>query len=268
MSLSAADLHTWMSRDVPPDYVSLIRRMQCYIEPEISCSRFFADACLASRQTDGLHNASRTELGEYIHNHMHGAAFVDMPCGLHAVRDAQHDVAIPPLAAALGAMCCIEVDCTAEVIGDRMPNTIDVIDAAGNYVHDKSIGDIGSRKENGMPVFTMQDDVLGWLAKASTERTFPVVIYLSALQPRQELCDDPAQEAEVVVPYITALFDELARMCDHRDLIILNSSDMLVQGINQDAYPFIHPAIALPERGFTLVRRCPLNKVHVFLRNG
>ncbi len=247
-----------LSKCVPSPYETMITRMKFFIEPEISCSRFFRDACFSG-------NGEKTELGSFVANHLADGLFVDIPCGLRSPVDPD-DAVISPLAAELGAKTYWEVDVSSDVLRDRIPSVADVIQN-GHYMLSEQIGEIGIRSENGMQVATMQDDVLGFIAKLSNEpRSKPMAIYISALQPDAEFCAEERAQQEVIVPYLTALFDELARVCTSKDLVILNSSTMLVAGIDEDMYPFIHPAIALPQRGFLLMRRCPYDKVHVFAK--
>ncbi len=249
---------TLVRRAVPPSFIPLIEQMRFFIEPEISCSRFFKSACV---EKDG----AQTELGSFVAQHLHGGLLIDIPCGLDTPLS-KEDVAVGPLVRTLGAQEYWEVDLMSDVIGDRVPKTIDVFQN-GHYSLQEKISDAGMRTLEGMTIATMQDDVLGFIAKISDDkRNFPIALYISALQPDATLCQNIDSQKEVIAPYLNALYDELSRVTQKNDLVILNSSTMLVTGVDEERFPFIHPAIALPARGLSLMRRCPRDKVHVFLR--
>jgi hypothetical protein len=258
---------------VPAAYPPLILGMRFFVEPEISCSRFFGAACFteasicAYRKTGDVGALRKTELGAFVAERLRDGLFIDIPCGLHAAREAVKDVDVIPLAAALGAREAWEIDITADVVRDRIPRAIDVLDGGKEYVLGNGIGEIGERRQAGIAVSTMQDDLLGCIAKierAAIEG--PLALYVSAVQPDATLCKRDDARRDVVVPYLTALYDELARATRPGDLVILNSSAMLATGVDEDRFPFIHPALALPPRGLALMRRCARDKVHVFAK--
>lgn len=261
-----------LRRTVPSAYIPLIGRMRFYIEPEISCSRFFGRACFAEESTrryreTGDHSVlQRTDLGVFIAERLNGGLFIDVPCGLHDARDRGADFPLPALAAALGASAMWEADLTADVVRGRVPAVIDVL--GGGYALAEGPGDIGVRTDAGMPVYTLQDDLLGFLAKIDPAALgLPKALYLSALQPDGEACTDDSFQRETAVPYLEGLYDELARVSLRDDLVILCSSAMLAEGIDESLHMRAHPALALPPRGFTLMRRDALDKVHVFVRD-
>jgi hypothetical protein len=241
------DIRSALSRPVPAAYAPLITQMRFYIEPEISCSRFFGEACFADPHADFL---DLSELGAFIAERLRGGLFIDIPCGLASVRDPERDFALPPLVSALGAHEMWEVDATAEVIADRVPR----------------IGGIGTRDEDGLTITTMQDDLLGFVAQLPGGAPSPKAIYLSGLQPHADICTDPIAYADTVLPYLASLYDELSRVSAPGDLVILNSSAMLVTGLADDDAARLHPALALPPRGLSLMRRCAYDKVHVFAK--
>jgi hypothetical protein len=260
-----------LTQTVRDSYLPLIERMRFYIEPEISCSRFFAKACFteeslaAYRGSGTVSVLAFTEMGGWIAQRLEGGLFLDIPCGLASARDAALDFDMLPLLARLRARECWEVDLMAECIQDRLSETIDVLEG-GTYRLARGIGEIGNRTAHGLEISTMQDDVLGFLAKMPDAPAHsPKAIYISALQPDAALCKDAEYVRTVAAPYLKALYDECARVCDIGDLVILNSSAMLSSGIDE-AFPLLHPALALPPRGFRLARRCAYDKVHAFSR--
>lgn len=228
------------SGHVPQPYSMLIERMRFFREPEISCSRFFRDACFAP-------TGKQTELGAYVTAHLQGGLFVDVPCGAYAARDATTDADMAPLVAALGVTHYREVDLDADILGDRLTR--------------------GTRREHGLHITTVQDDILHFIATCK-DLPQPACWYISALQPEADFCADVANQRDVAVPYLTALYAELARVCRPNDLVILNSADMLVAGLDETLFPNIHPALALPPLGFKLARRCAYDKVQVYVREG
>ncbi len=243
-----------LGRSVPASYAPLIERMRFFIQPEVSCARFFAEACFGS---DG----NRTALGDTVAAHAAGGLFIDVPCGLHAAREAG-DPEVLPVAARLGYTQAWEIDLTADVVGNRVPQTLDVLH--GGYRLADGIGAMGMRAEYGMSVATMQDDLLGFVAKTTPTDPTPILWYVSALQPDAAALAEPSFPRDIAVPYLTALYDELARVCREHDLIILNSAAMLVAGIDDTQFPGLHPLMGLGARGFRLLRTCPRNKVQVF----
>lgn len=260
------------SRIVPPAYLPLIGQMRFYIEPEISCSRFFGMACFTEdsiahyRETSDISDLKLSELGRFIAVHQMGGLFIDIPCGLHNVRDAYEDFAIAPLAAALGATEVWETDITPDVVKDRIAEVRDILH--NGYQLSDTLSSTGTRTENNIPVTTLQDDLLGFIAKIQPDlMSHPKTLYISAIQPDADFCSTGNHQKEIAVPYLTALYDEIARVSISGDLVILNSSSMLCAGIDEDAYPNMHPALALPPRGFTLMRRCAFDKVHVFRKD-
>ncbi len=243
---------------IPETYIPLIEKMKFYIEPEISCSRFFATACFTEeslneyRKTPTMSSITllqKTELGQYVSDHLQDGLFIDVPCGFDQPLDAE-DFAMIPLAAALGISRYWEIDKTADVLTHRMP----------------SVDEMTIRQEGQISVTTMQNDLLAFIATLSDRTPSPKAFYISALQPDADFCADKSNQREVAVPYLTALYDELG-VCITGDLVILNSSAMLVAGIDEEMFPVIHPALALPARGFSLMRRCALDKVHVFKKD-
>lgn len=211
--------------------------MKFFIEPEISCSRWFGQACF---NDDG----ELTEMGEFINSHLQNGLFIDVPCGLAVAPDPTKDFAMAPLVKALGAAEYWEVDVDATVLDNR------IVDG----------GNIGQREEDGLPIVTMQSDILSFISQIEpTNIDVPKIIYISALQPDIKNCED------VAAPYLTALYDELTRVTAKDDLVILNSGDMLVTGL-EETHPFIHPALTLPAKGLQLRRRCAYDKVQVFSR--
>lgn len=207
----------------------------------------------------------RTELGDYIHAHLEGGLFIDIPCGRHDLRDATLDFTLAPLAAALGASEMWEADLSSDVIDDRISPVTNIRE--GGYQRTHSVGPVGTRTDGGIAVHTTQDDLLGFVAKIERTRIDgPVALYVSALQPDAAACANASFQRDVAVPYLSAFYDACAAACHAGDLVILVSSAMLCAGID-DAYQLsAHPALALPPRGFTLMRRCPKDKVHVFVK--
>ncbi len=267
------DLRRILQRHVPCSYASLIERMKFFIEPEVSCSRFFAEACfvpaslLAYGESGVRSFLLRTELGDFLAKRLSDAIFIDIPCGLHSVRETARDYDLIPLAHSLGIAAYIEVDLMADVLHDRLSNTIDVLEN-GTYELSKKIGDIGLREESGVSVMTMQDDLLGFVSKLPDAESHPsLVIYISALQPDAAFCKDYANQRDIVVPYLTELYNELARICGKEDTLILNSSAMLTAGLDDKTFPEVDATVALFQRGFTLVRRCAYGKVHVYAKS-
>ena len=271
--MTSADLRQMLKRHVPASSLPLIAKMKFFIEPEISCSRFFAEACFTEESLGTYKKKSdpicleRSELGEYLVKQLQDGLFIDIPCGLSSVREVGRDCDLVPLAKSLGASQYIEVDLTADVVSDRIPATMDVIEN-GIYQLAQKISNIGVRKENEFPVMTMQDDLLGFISKLSDARERPpLTLYLSGLQPDANFCKKIEHQREIIVPYLTALYDELDRICGPKDLLILNSAQMLVTGIDETVFPDIHPSIALFQSGFTLKRRCRYDKVHVYMKD-
>jgi len=248
-----------LSRETKESYVVLIPKMKFFIEPEISCSRFFSEACFGSE-------SHRTELGDFLFERMKNSIFIDVPCGLLSAREDGKDVNLLPLVQKLGASAYMEVDLTAEVLRDRLPQATDIV-AGGTYALAKSIGEVSVRQESGLDVFTMQDDVLGFLSKISdTADRPPITVYLSALQPDATLCAEEEAQENVVVPYLRALYDELARICSDADTLIVNSAAMLSAGIDEERFPEANATVALFQRGFGLLRRCKYDKVHAYMK--
>ena len=265
------DIQHMLERHVPSSHVGLIEHMKFFIEPEISCSRFFAETCFTNdslqeyRRRLDVSALRRTELGEFLKERMIGSMFIDVPCGLYAVRETGKDYDLIPLVQTLGASSYIEVDLTSEVLRDRLSVTIDVLEG-GRYRLAKNIGEIGSREERGLAVATIQDDLLGFISKLPDAKDHPpLTIYIAALQPDVTFCSDAKNQHNIIVPYLMALYHELARVCGADDTLVLNSAEMLVSGINQKIVPEIHPAIALFQRGFTLERRCKYDKMQVYV---
>jgi hypothetical protein len=247
--------------------------MRFCIQPEISCSRFFAEACFdreslaVYKKTNDAFALQETELGSFVRKRMHNARFIDVPCGLHAVRDQSRDWSLPALLSVFGIDEYWEVDASADVLSDRLSAPVDIIKSGEHYELMSGVGEIGIRNENGLNILTIQDDVLGFLSKlSSAPQEKPVVFYLSGLQPDENFLQTPRAEETIIVPYLLALYDELERISGPSDTVILNASDMLVTGIDEEKYPQIHPTIALAKRGFSLTRRCPYDKVHVFIK--
>ncbi len=270
----SSDIRRILEKEVSPAYVPLIAQMRFFVEPEVSCSRFFAEACFmsASLQTykrEGDRSALfRTELGDVLAKRLAGAIFIDIPCGLLAAREQEHDYDVIPFAHSFGVDACIEVDLTADVIRDRVPHVIDVTDGGTGYRLTQGVGEIGLRETDGLPVATMQDDLLGFISKlSSSEVRPPVALYLSGLQPSPTMCQSPEAQRTVVVPYLLALYDELDRVCGAGDTLILNSSAMLTAGVDDKKFPEVDAAVALFQRGFTLLRRCAYGKVHVYVKS-
>jgi hypothetical protein len=264
--------HSPDPRDVPEAYLPLIAKMRFYVEPDVSCSRFFAKACFTERSLTMYRNTGdpreleRTEMGEFLAKHLAGAAFYDIPCGQYAMRDQEEDFDVAPLAFTLGVQECIEVDATADVIRDRITRPIEVI-RDGAYVLAAEDGPMNERMTDGGPVTTIQDDLLGFLAKLSEQKKYSKnAFYLSGIQPDATLCKSEAFQQDVAVPYLRALYGELARLCGAGDTVILNSGTMLVTGLDENRFSLLHPALALPPLGFDLQRRCAYDKVHVFAK--
>lgn len=260
----------------------LIARMRFHIEPEISCSRFLGEACFTPesiktyRDSWNTSDLERSELGNFLAERLHGGLFVDVPCGLASARDPNRDFDLIPLVATLGAESYWEVDLNAEVLGDRIADPINVTENGQRYALDGKVGPTGTRTEHGIAILTMQDELLGFLQKIENDMRPATAFYLSGIQPEQSVLTPEGQE-QIAVPYLTALYDELARVCRTQDTVILNSSDMLVTGIDETGYPpfgplweatggrpTMHPVLALAERGLSLRRRCAFDKVHVF----
>ncbi len=231
---------THISRPVPAGYTPLIEQMRFYIEPEISCSRFFGTACFTEesinnyRTSNNIKDLQLTELGAFVTKHIEEGLFIDVPCGLAEPLDPTLDFAITPLAKRLGAKEIWRVDNDKNVLGSK--------------------------------TFTAHDDILSFMSKIDVA-IHPLAIYISALQPDAEFCALEENQKTIAVPYLNALYDELARVCEKGDLVILNSSDMLCAGIDEIMFPYIHPSLALPPRGFSLMRRCERNKVNVLVKD-
>lgn len=261
-----------LTRPVPADYERLIIQMKFYIEPEISCSRFLGNACFTQesieeyRLTHDAQVLELTEMGMFIERHVNNGLWIDAPCGQYDVREKGVDFDIPVLAARLGATDVWEIDSTADVMKDRLMHTRTIIENE-HYTLMSSSGETAQRMQEGIAVTATQDDLLGFLAKLSREQLHkPVAVYISALQPDAHYCNDEAFQKTIAIPYLTALYMEMERVLHTGDLLILNSADMLVAGLNQESFPHIHPSLALPPRGFSLMRQCPLNKVWAFLK--
>lgn len=257
---------------VPAQYLPLIEKMAFYIEPNISCSRFFGNACFTEESIAAYRKAPdashthllvNSELGDVVAKHLHEGVFIDIPCGLHAVRDARQDFEMIPLAQALGAEEAWEVDATADVLTDRVPDATEML--ASGYSWTEKHGPSAKRHEGDMMVTTAQDDLLGFIAKLEHQDR-PLAIYISALQPDEDAVKEISFQRDIAVPYLEALYAELHRVCAKGDLVILNSSDMLVAGLDEAAFPQIHPALSLPKHGFELLRRDAYNKVQVFVK--
>lgn len=232
---------TIASRDVPTEYGPLIEQMCFYIEPEISCSRFFGTACFTEesikkyRTSNDIGDLQPTELGSFVADHIKEGLFIDVPCGLTQPLDPTVDFAISPLAKRLGAKEIWRVDKDESVLGTA--------------------------------TIAVHDDILGFVAKLDPNTIHhPLAICISALQPDAEFCASGENQKTIAAPYLHALYDELARITTNGDLVILNSSDMLCTGIDEKLFPNIHPSLALPPRGFSLMRRCERNKVNVFVK--
>lgn len=271
-NLSPDYLRQQLTREVPSAYQPLIEQMKFYIEPEISCSRFFGMACFTeesiklyreANDLSAIHLLEQLELGKFIAEHVKNGLFIDIPCGYAEPKDPHSDFAMVPLARALGLSEYWEVDISIEAIADRV-STNDVIDPHGHYQLSKSISAIGIRTDTELEIATMQDDLLGFLTKFSDEQKRLKAIYISALQPDANLCKSEEAQQQIAAPYLTALYNELSRVCNPGDLVILNSSSMLVEGINEERFPHMHPTLALPPKGFTLMRRDAFDKVQVF----
>ncbi|MDB4978104.1 MAG: hypothetical protein JWM56_290 [Candidatus Peribacteria bacterium] len=257
-----------LPQSVPAAYSPLIEQMKFYSEPNISCSRFFGMACFTGdsiaeyRSTGSIAALAFSGLGSYIAQHLQGGLFLDIPCGRFAFRDQQEDFDLIPLVARLGAARYWEVDIDTDTLKDRLPRATDII-SNGTYQKIHATDSIGIRHECGLPIATMQDDLLGFLTKFSDEDSQPKTIYISALQPDAGFCTT-AEHQYIAVQYLTAVYDELARICKAGDLVIVNAGTMLIAGIDEMKFPAIHPALALAARNFTLARRCAFNKVQVF----
>ena len=267
------DIRRILRRDVPTAYNPLIARMRFHVEPEISCSRFLAEACytaesLAAVRAGGPRSGLEfTEMGAFLAERMTGAIFIDVPCGLHSARDAARDWDLVPLMRPMGIAEYWEVDLTAAVVEGRVESTSDVTAGGTGYALGYGLGAIGLRDESGLSVATMQDDLLGFVSKLpSPGNRPPLTLYISALQPDAALCASEGGQRRVAVPYLTALYRELERVCGREDMLILNSPAMLATGIDADAYPETQPAVALLMRDFAVLRRCAYGKVHVYSR--
>jgi hypothetical protein len=256
---------------IPASYERLITQMKFYIEPEISCSRFFGNACFteksiaAYRASHDITALELSELGSFVAEHLKEGLFIDIPCGLHAVREQNTDFDVTDLACALGAQAVWEVDLSRDVIRDRVPETIVVLENR-RYALMHGIGAVGRRIVHDVEVLTMQDDLLGFISKMPAGLA-PKAIYISAIQPNAEFVKSEQSQRDIAFPYLEALYNELARVSEKNDLLILNSSAMLAQGLSETLFPNVHPALALPARGFSLMRRCAFDKVHVFRKD-
>jgi hypothetical protein len=257
-----------MENTVPRNYLPLIERMKFFIEPDISCSRFFGMACFSERSigkyriTGEIKDLELTEMGTFIAHHINNGLFIDIPCGQFEARESAIDFDTTALASALGVKTYWEIDIDADVIGNRIPQSIDVIER-GSYRLAEKIGPMGTHTENDIDIVTVQDDLLGFISKMPASPS-PKAIYISAIQPEADFMKDSNNHRDVAVPYLHALYDELDRVCSGKDLLIINSSAMLIEGIDESVFPDIHPALALPQKGFSLMRRCAFDKVHVF----
>ncbi len=270
--MQPSNLHPLLTRKVPSDYLPLIAQMRFFIEPEISCSRFFAEACFTEeslKKYRSSHHGSDlecSEMGNIIALHMQNGLFLDIPCGLHAAQEKGKDCDLIPLVKTMGFDSYIEVDIDSDVIRNRLPHVINVIED-GTYQRASSIGETGSREEYGMHIMTMQDDILGFLAKLETGDDHPpMTLYIAALQPDASLCKDKNAQEQIIVPYLTALYAEIDRVCTSHDLLILNSAAMLAEGVDTKTFPEADPDIALFQHGFTVLRRCMYDKVRVYTK--
>lgn len=264
------DIPALLQKEVPSEYVDIISCMKFFSEPNISCSRFLGaalfteDSLTQYKKDHDLETLVSTEMGDFLKKNLHEKIFLDIPCGQFALRDTEKDFQEIELLRALGVHEYIEVDNNVDVLCDRTLALIDLY-RGGKYQQTHGISGFGKRKKGDMSIATIQDDLLGFLCKFS--ENVPKAIYISALQPDAEFFKDLSSQKDVGVPYLEALYKELDRICASSDLVILNSSDMLVAGIDEEVFPAIHPTIALAQKGFTLKRRCPQNKVQVFQKD-
>jgi hypothetical protein len=217
-------------------YRELIETMQFYGEPEVSWSRWLKQACFSGKEL--------TELGQFLQSKLSEGTFIDMPCGFVQQAD-ESDCSIMDIAEQLGIAEYIEVDNSAEVLGERLQNQV------------RTIGN--------MKVETHLADVLEFASQLEAQQGQPKrVIYISGLQPNEDFCINSENVSAIVVPYLEALYNELERASTVGDLLILNETSTLVSGIDETKYPHIHPSVALNKRGFRCQRTCPFNKVQVF----
>lgn len=254
---------TEASRSIPAEYARLIERMKFFIEPDVSCSRFFGNACFTEesistyRKTHDEKDLVPTEMGTFIKNHLLGKLFIDVPSGLHSAREHDVDFDIHALAKTLGAAHIWQVDIDEETMKHFIPDTVPMIG------HPYAFIDRNGPMATNESVTSFQDDVLGFISKMDNAQS--KAIYISALQPDAVFIADEKNLHDVALPYLNSLYKELSRVCRKNDMVILNSSSMLVQGIDE-RHPLIHPALALPPLGFTLMRRDAYDKVHVFVK--
>ncbi|MBT3292913.1 hypothetical protein HN512_00930 [Candidatus Peregrinibacteria bacterium] len=213
----------------------LISKMQFYIEPEVSWTSWLNKACLSGNDL--------TELGSFLKSKLKGGTFIDVPCGYEY--KAENELSVFEIAKELGVYGFIEVDKYEEALGERLNNSNRVVDEVRVSTHQADILEFLFKKE---------------LNQDSTNRAF----YISGLQPDEEFCKEPSNQSDVAVPYLHALYEELARVSKVGDLVILNEANALVLGIDENIYPDIHPSVALPTLGFKCQRTCQYNKVQVF----
>lgn len=256
--MTDADIRKLLERPVPAEYVPLITGMKFFIEPEISCSRFFAEACFTDE-------GKMTELGTFLAKRMTGGIFLDIPCGLNSVREEGKDADLVPMAETLTFADVWEVDLTADVIRDRLPSAIDVMQGGAGYALSKNIGEIAVRPQNGITVATMQDDLLGFVSKLDVKHPL-LTLYIAALQPDAEACKNTEWVWNIAVPYLSALYAEIDRVLGPKDQLILNSAAMLAEGIDLEQFPEADPDIALLHLGFTVLRRDAYGKVKMYGR--
>lgn len=217
-------------------YRELTKNMQFFGEPEISWNIWLHKACLKDNNI--------TELGAFLRLKLAGGTFVDVPCG-YANQSQKPFCNVIDIARQLEVCTYIEVDNNAEVLGTRLQNSV------------RTVGT--------MTVHTHMADVLAFISQLEENTSAHTrALYISGLQPKKEFCENSANVSGVVCPYLNALYDELARCSRTGDLVILNDAQTLVSGIDEDAFPTVHPSVALLTRGFTCKRTCPHGKVHIY----
>lgn len=248
-------------RTCPESHAPLIENIRLFGHPEVSWSRFFMKACFTEgslseyRKTENSEALERTDIGNKIFEHMKEGLFFDVPCG-YAHLSNDEDFALLPVLGQLGFSRVVECDIDAKVLGERIGEPED--SPSDNLA-------MKIRSEGSVSVAAIQQDVLGALSKTDPDALpMPVTYYLSGIQ-----CDLEQMKngADTAVSYLIALYDELARLCQEKDLIVLNDTTTLTQGIDTDALPHVDAVIALTNRGLRQIAQDNIGKVRVFARS-
>ncbi|NOS67310.1 MAG: hypothetical protein HOO67_03005 [Candidatus Peribacteraceae bacterium] len=241
----AIQLSLQLSKNVPAEYNPLIAHMRFWPEPHNTWLDHFRSAiftgesiaeCFASKPRR-LTMLKLSLLGIELREMMQGGLFIDIPCG-HG-RAAQY---LPALSIAR----CWEVDLDLYRCNQDIPEPVHVV-RDGKYHLENGIHDFRIERVNGVPVTTIQDDLLGFISKinkeeAKEQKTF----YLSGLQTDREMCKAlPGRTKDSTeIQYFDALCKELASASNSGDLVILNGIYPYITGID--------PITELRKHGFSL----------------